>query len=229
MSETPFKDIHAVLDCSGADAAFAAAETGDATPLFVEYRPLHGRTAATLLEWILDVLRQHNLELDRITRWTVGSGPGSFTGLRMAAALIEGLTFARDKIRSRSLPTALGMAAAVTAADRLKVACLFDGRNKELLLFGVDAGPDQIIPSGDTAVVNAANAAAQLAGYDRLVAFVRDRNAVSAILPPDATAGVYYLEHPPVSAMLQIESDTWNNDLTGLVYIRQAVFTQPNG
>ncbi len=222
------KKYCAAIDLSGVEASFAVVETGSDTPCFAKCRPMRGRTAALLLEWVLDCLKETNIELDQIEKWTVGSGPGSFTGLRMAASLVGGLIFDKSEVKARSLPTALGLAAGVAPADGKKVGVLFDGRNNELLLFGVAADADgQFAADGVTEVVNVDNAGELCGQYDHLAAFEYDRSALEGVLYADLFKRVEFIEHLPIEKMLSIESDNWNNDLTELVYIRQAVFAKP--
>jgi len=218
-------DFHAALDLSGPEVALALAADGKI--IFEAWQPMRGHSAAALLPWIEQQMQAHQLALTGITRWTVGSGPGSFSGLRMAAALVQGLTFGRCEVKTRTLPTALGLAFAVKATN-VKIACLFDGRNHELLLFGAQADDQGMLQAdGVTMVIDREQAPAALANYERTVAFVRDRDAVAAILPEASTATTVWVEHLPIGAMTATVSDNWNNDLTSLVYIRQAVFAKP--
>lgn len=219
--------IHAAIDVSGPEASFALTIDNNPCPVFTEYRPMRGRTAAALPEWLIATLTKHGFELHQINRWTIGSGPGSFTGLRMTASLVAGLTFNRKHIMSRCLPTALAMVADFHSPVGTATACLFDGRNQELLLYGVTSLADTVAPSGTSSVISAENAAEALQGYSRIVSFARDRDAIALLLPSELAEQVCYIEQLPIAAMLRITSDNWNNDLTDLVYIRQAVFTQP--
>ena len=221
------KQYHAALDLSGAEAGLAVMPVDGAAVLFVAHGEMRGRGAALLLEWIKERLQEHQLELTAITRWTVGSGPGSFTGLRMAAALVGGLIFGHPECTARALPTALALAAGCHAAPGETIATLFDGRNRELLLFGVRRTADGVEADGRSIVIDAASAPAALAGYHHYAAFSVDREAMAKLLPADTIAAVKFFPHLPVETLLTQPSDNWNNDLTGLVYIRQAVFTQP--
>lgn len=224
MSQTQFR---AALDLSGAEAAFSVAPP-DAPPLFSVHKPMRGRSAALLVEWLREMLRPHAIELGQINEWTVGSGPGSFTGLRLASALVGGLIYGKENVRARALPTALALAAGLSPVPGTRAGVLFDGRNNELLLYGAVADEaGNLCPDGTSGVIDAANAAASCANFDRLTAFACDQAAIDRILGNVSAPEVEYQEHLPVERMFDIVSDNWNNDLTGLVYIRQAVFTKP--
>jgi tRNA threonylcarbamoyladenosine biosynthesis protein TsaB len=54
------------------------------------------RQSAELLPRILDLLASAGRRLDEVTALAIGTGPGSFTGLRVALSLGKGLAFALD-------------------------------------------------------------------------------------------------------------------------------------
>ena len=56
-------------------------------------RPQAERLPAELME----LLRRHGLELKDVDVYAVATGPGSFTGLRIGIATMQGLAFAQDK------------------------------------------------------------------------------------------------------------------------------------
>ena len=78
----------AVLDSAAGVAYLAVFDGGEKR--FSAAAPMRGREAAKLPVWIEGELENHGLKLADISRWTVGAGPGSFTGLRLAAALVAG-------------------------------------------------------------------------------------------------------------------------------------------
>ena len=55
------------------------------------------RQSAELLPRTLDLLTSSGPRLDEVTALAVGTGPGSFTGLRVALSLGKGLAFALDR------------------------------------------------------------------------------------------------------------------------------------
>ena len=53
----------------------------------------HSKTVLSMLE---DMLKQSNISLDTIDKIAISTGPGSFTGLRIGAAVVQGLSWSKD-------------------------------------------------------------------------------------------------------------------------------------
>ena len=84
--------LFGALDLSGNLAAFALMD--DAGQLLIdESRPMRGREAASLASFLTGLLAEKELTVRDVTHWSVGSGPGSFTGMRLASALVKGWVF----------------------------------------------------------------------------------------------------------------------------------------
>lgn len=214
-------NFHGALDLAGNLAAFALADEAG-TILVDETRPMRGREAAALAPWLNELLAAQNLTVRDVTRWTVGSGPGSFTGMRLASALVKGWVYGRNDVRTRCVPTALIAAAACTA----ETACvLLDGRNREMLLFGVKRSGGGYLPDNFTAVWNAEQAAAGMSGlpYGEWAVFSGEEAAVRKLLP-DAGARLTVCGTYSAVPLLRAELP-FDGDLDKLVYIRPAVFS----
>lgn len=218
------KKYSAALDFSGPEAAFAvAAQNGKV--IIDDFKPMRGRDSSSLTPWLVELLQKQGLALNAIGRWTVGSGPGSFTGLRLAAAFVSGLTFGHEDICCRCVPTAQVIAETASPAPGEKVAVLHDGRNSELLLFGaICEDGKRCLPSGEVEVIKSGSEA--LSGFDYIVAPERDLPAIEKCLGSDIISKIIPVPHPPMALMLTAPGD-WDNDLTELVYIRPAVFVKP--
>lgn len=53
----------------------------------------HSKTVLSMIE---DMLGQNNISFDTIDKIAISAGPGSFTGLRIGAAVVQGLSWSRD-------------------------------------------------------------------------------------------------------------------------------------
>lgn len=82
--------------------------------------PMRGRDDERLLPAVADALGRAGLDLARIDRIVCGAGPGSFTGLRIAASLAKGMALAADKplLAASSLALIVAGNAAGTEAGR---------------------------------------------------------------------------------------------------------------
>ena len=211
--------LHGVMDPQPGSFGFALFD-GD-RELVKTSCPMHGRDAAELPEFVEAQLAQINLKLSDVKRWTVGSGPGSFTFLRVVAALAAGWKFADPEMDFRCVPGALALAGATG-----ETACgvLYDGRNKEILYFGAVKRNGAWESSGETAVLNAIQAQEFFASRpdEKLVCFECEKSAIEAILPDSVNVEAV---SPCPAALAANTAIPFDNNLDDLVYIRPAVFS----
>lgn len=97
--------------------------------LCVERAVLAGQSHSTLLMPMIDaVLAESGLTLRDLDGLAFGEGPGSFTGLRIACAVAQGLAFSAD-LPVAGIGTLRAMAAASEAS---RVICCLDARMQEV-------------------------------------------------------------------------------------------------
>lgn len=123
--------IHAALDTSLA-AAFAIAEDGRI--LADTNLETSGRDSDRLLvPWLRDTVAGLGLSLGDIGQWTVGTGPGSFSGIRAGIAWVLGVRAATGA-ELRGVPSSLALARALAADPGARIAVLHDARRSQLIL-----------------------------------------------------------------------------------------------
>jgi tRNA threonylcarbamoyladenosine biosynthesis protein TsaB len=118
------------------------------------------RVAERALSMIAELLADESLGLEQIDAFAFGSGPGAFTGLRVACGLIQGLAFARDRpvVPVGSL-RALAFSAAQRALVSAEAAGARSGGTASRVMAAIDARMGQIY----WAVYEGAGAARELA------------------------------------------------------------------
>lgn len=89
--------------------------------------------------WLLQAVASCNLTLQGISQWTVGTGPGSFAGLRSGIAHIMGICQATGA-KLRGVPSAVAAAAAAKPQPGQKTGIIMDGRCGEIILAVVQDG-----------------------------------------------------------------------------------------
>ena len=209
---------HGVLDPQPGRFGFALFD--DDRKVFETGKLMRARDAADLPDFIENAIQEAGLKLSDIQTWTVGAGPGSFTFLRLIAALVAGWQFGNSSIKFRCIPGAVALAAALKPADGESVGVLYDGRNKELLYFGVIAENGNLKPSGETAILDAAKAAEFFKGRNEcLISFENEKEAIEKILPPGCNLSTAL---PDLYALAASDAP-FDNNPDNLVYIRPAV------
>lgn len=221
------EQLSAAVDLAGRVAGFALMRRDEV--LLECTRPMRGRDSAGLAPWIAEELAALGLTVNDIARWSVGSGPGSFTGMRLAAALVAGWTFGKTGVETRCIPTAAAYAVRAPAAEGERIGCLFDGRNHELIYFGMVQRNGEPVPTQEEHVLNREQAKAFFAAApaEHLVAAAAELPALGLLLDEPVLKRVLPVEKPDFTALIRARCHAYDNDLTDLVYIRPAVFTAP--
>ena len=219
------RTYHGALDLSGAFGAFALTDP-EGNVLIDAARRLRGRESAVLAQWVEELLAEQNLTIRDVKRWSVGSGPGSFTGMRLAAALVTGWSSYHSDVACRNVPTALIPAQQLRAQEGETAGILFDGRNAEMLVYETVFRHGQWRGTGFCAVWDAPAAETALAEhrFDHLAAFADDLPALERLLAPELAAAITVCETPSALPLLYADAPAFDNDLTQLIYIRPAVF-----
>lgn len=217
--------FRAGLEDSGAGMAFAVIDNAG-NVVFDEYVPLTGRSTANLPLRMAEILEQYNLNFSDITEWSVGGGPGSFTGLRIASSFVIGLVYGKPEMRARCVSTSAAIAASAGCSDE-KVLVLFDGRKKELLAFGLEKKTGGYSEDGFQAVIRSAADLQNLSAYTQFVAAASDFEAAKALLEEEVAATITPVEKISALHLINWESENFERPLTDLLYLRPAVFVEP--
>jgi len=219
--------LSAGFDFSWNEVAFAVVKDG--VTLFDRQLALSGRDASKLPCWLLENLSEFKLDFNSIEEWTVGSGPGSFSGMRIAASFVDGLCFNRDAIRRRSMPTACALAFPFMEKHKevKRAVALFDGRKKDALAFPMIRRDNGAIAATSSGMVMEKPDEALLPEDALLVALSKDRVALTSFLGKSLADRILFADHVKAEALALNAPGDFSARTCDLVYIRPAVTVAP--
>ncbi|MBQ9771803.1 MAG: hypothetical protein IJW23_08270 [Lentisphaeria bacterium] len=214
--------ICGALDFSWGEAAFAMMQ---GEKLLVRKNHLFsGHDASRLPEWIAESAAKAG-GVDRIQDWTIGAGPGSFSGLRIASAYVMGLAYGKENVRVRGISTAAAMA--LTAfPDKQdqpeEVLVLFDGKRSEIIGYGLTLQGSDYVQNGYKEVFRNGEELRAAAENRAICALEKD----SAALAP-FEANICYIPSIHADALIRLMPGDFSSPPTALEYLRAAVFVPP--
>lgn len=227
--------VRAAFDTS---SGAAVAVVGGGRLLFAGRLPLAGRESdGELARWLEGEFNRAGIRFRDVAAWTVGTGPGSFSGLRAGISLVGGLAAAAGAPVC-GVPSSLALARAAVAAAGCgadatpdDVCVLHDARQRQLIvsIFRFEAGLwRELQPARVMTPEQAASAAADCwlavtCHVDR----IRPLLSAPLLQKLDARAGVeaeWLLDAPgwPVPA-----DDAARAASCQPIYVRPAVFVPP--
>lgn len=115
------------LETSGERASVALWRDGDVVERAITAVNQHSRVVPAMID---EILREAELSLSGLDAIAFGSGPGAFTGLRIACGVAQGLALGAD-LKVVAVPTLQAIAA---AAQRERVLAATDARMGEIYI-----------------------------------------------------------------------------------------------
>ncbi len=208
----------ALIDYSTPQLVLLIVQT-DGKTVVLERQRFSARESGGIHAWIIDTLHKSNIKLKDIETWYSGIGPGSFTGLRGVSAMVMG--FARganpDNPQAYGIPSALGL---IQGIDALNIAVLYDGRNHEVLFYGLSKESNESYrPSGKNGVIHEKKLAELATQFDQFIAL----DSMRSILE-NAPFHIHYVSEINPETMIH---STYTENITEPIYLRPAVFVEP--
>jgi len=219
--------LKAALDTSSSQAAFVVTDASGNCLIQLTDVPL-GRESGALPGRVMSTLEAHSIDLHTIQQWSIGMGPGSFTGIRVGAALVKGLC-AGSGASYRGIPSSLAMVlATVKDTDETAVA-LHDGRRSEILVSPYKRVDERWVPDGEP--YPQAISEFSTDPYDCIAILATDR-ALSDV--QERHEGLTVLEAFPAESLIkaipEYNPTSFADQESGTepIYVRPAVFVEPS-
>jgi len=220
--------LHAALDTS---AGVALAVARDAvTMVSISAENWHRQSDRELLPWLLRALAAAEIPLAQIQRWTVGTGPGSFVGLRVGIALVKGICRGSGATyRGIASSWALAQAVAADVAPGDRVLVVHDARRQQVIVTEYCRTAALLQAQGEAQVLDLSAATAAFAAAATVVSV--HGQLLQLLFPEAVWAKVRCFASVP--AALLLEAPHWPADSQHCrqscepIYVRPAVFVPP--
>ena len=158
------------LDSSGLVASVALLENDNLVAEFtVNNKKTHSQTLLPMLD---EVVKAAGIELDTVDAIAIAAGPGSFTGLRIGAATVKGLSLALDK-PIIPVPTLEGLAYNFWGSDRL-ICPIMDARRNQVYTGVYEMREGQMVEVMDQCAMDIHDLLKELSQYPVKVHFLGD-------------------------------------------------------
>ncbi|MFA6814902.1 MAG: tRNA (adenosine(37)-N6)-threonylcarbamoyltransferase complex dimerization subunit type 1 TsaB [Lentisphaeria bacterium] len=222
--------IHAALDTSNG-TAFAVCKNNKL--LFHEFLDGTGRNSDQILvSWLVNSLKSIGLTVNDITNWTLGTGPGSFAGLRCGIAMIKGICLSSNATM-RGVASSYALARASKTSQNSSETCgiLNDGRHNQVLLSRFQ------MKDNDWQLVDAPiplDPDSLLLPEYQCECWATNQQELLPELPEEITAKLQSFQHLPADMLLQNTSVIWPTQSIDMekscepLYVRPAVFVKPH-
>ena len=122
------------IDLSGPFASFAVSCFGRL--LCAKSFTLQNRNNSVFFSSFFETLKDNDISSDSIDKWIVGTGPGSFTGLRIASSFVLGIAY-QSKKNLLGIPSAFPFAAAMNLKTEETAGILFPCSKDAFFLCGI--------------------------------------------------------------------------------------------
>lgn len=221
-------NFSAALDFSWNEASFAIVEKNEKI-LVSEKLQLSGHDASALPKHLEHAMVQHGLDSSSILHWTVGTGPGGFTGLRVASALVIGLTYGIPHVKVRGMSSASALVRSAISPEKRTGKCLalFDGRRSELLAYGLEWKNGSCYHDGFKAVLRTPSELEDAVGSHPCAAALQKDSEVIRRFSPGIENSVIFTPSINAEELIFNAPEDETSSPTDLIYLRAAVFVDP--
>lgn len=136
---------------------------------------IHGRSVHSdnLFLFIHELMKEHNFSIDQIHTVLVSNGPGSYTGLRIAASAVKGIFF-QSNVAVFAVNTLVGFAASQLNSFKGVVHAIIDARRSHVYHKKFELS-EQLIATSETTIMEISDLEVQLEPKQALIGTGIDR------------------------------------------------------
>ena len=208
------------IDLSGPCSSFSLLDAREKKIIGAKSIHLDNRNNFSFFKVFFSSLKELNVDLREITEWYVGIGPGSFTGLRIAASFVSGIIFGENNIRVKAIPSALPIAAKLDSSPGDRIAVLYYASRGEILIYGVENTDGLLVSKGNSVLAGREELLSKLKGFDHITYL--NNKFITDVLPTNLSGKTKMFDVYPVELLFENKYIMPDYSLGDLIYVRPA-------
>ena len=213
----------ASIDMTGPYSSWCIADNGKI--LAKESMKISRRSNSLFFDTFRKKLKELGLDFKDISKWYVGVGPGSYTGIRVGAAFVSGILFCNDNIEVVGIPSYFPIAAELNPKDSENIGIVFQVTHKSILIYNVFNSNGLLSTDDSPVLYDEDNIKDVLKKYNRLTTIV---DLEKNFLVKDTIFNdIVQLDSFPVERMFAEKYIMKDRKIDDLIYTRPPVTTTP--
>lgn len=213
--------LSAALDSQEKSILFALLENGQ--EILCIQKDNSARDSSSILKWLIELLKEKNFSLDDISEWTIGTGPSSFTNLRVISALISGIVFRNSHCKGRGVPCACAIVAQFAkekCVSEGEITVLFSAPENQIFQHTIDVASG-FYPKSQSFITNFKQICER---RNPICALKKDQAKIADLfstLDKNKIPNIYFLESYHVAQLAKVMPGKFDTQsIVDLIYLR---------
>ncbi len=214
------KKYYAAIDLSGPFSSFSILNIEDKSLLETKSMLLNNRNNFSFFSDFFSSLENLNIEIDEISEWFIGIGPGSFTGLRIVSSFVSGITFDKSNVKVKAIPSAFPLAAKINSFTEDSIAVLYYASREEILIYCIENNNGLLVSKSEPILVGKEKLHSELEKFNHILYL--DNKFIADALSAQQKNKVIVFDVYPAELLFADNYILPDYSLEDLIYVRPA-------
>lgn len=151
------KNYIAAIDMSGPYSSWCIKDNNNNRILAENSLKVSRKANSAFFESFNNTLDNERIDVNYINEWYVGIGPGSYTGIRVAAAFVSGIIFSNDNVSVFSIPAYYPIASEIKKVESENIGVLYTITRESVIIYNIAFDGKSFYECGEAQIYNSNN------------------------------------------------------------------------